>query len=162
MSTPNPSIAPAHTPAAGNYRIDPRRTEVRFTTRHLFGLGGVTGTVTLRDGEFTIAHPISESTVTAVLDSASFDSGRKARNKEVRSSHYLHTDKYPEILFTCTLIDHTEGKWVAVGVVTAHGVTQPVDLTVDAFTTEREGELALQATAKIDRYAHDITAVATR
>ncbi|MCW2495745.1 YceI family protein [Jatrophihabitans sp.] len=157
MSTPIPSIAAERTPAAGYYRIDPLRTEVRFTTRHLFGLGGVSGTVQLRDAEFSIGDPISESTVAAVLDASSFDSGLAARNKEVRSSRYLDTSRYPDILFTCTLIDQSDGKWVAVGVVTAHGVTEPVDLTLDQFTTTLDDELALHATARVDRYAHGIT-----
>lgn len=157
MSTPIPSFAPESTPAAGYYRLDPLRTEVRFSTRHLFGLGGVTGTVKLRDAEFNITDPASESTVVAVLNATSFDTGHEARNKEIRSARYLHTNRYPDITFTCTLIDQTDGKWVAVGVLTAHGVTQPVDLTVDEFTTEPDGDLALHATARVDRYAHGVT-----
>jgi polyisoprenoid-binding protein YceI len=158
MSFAIPSVAPERTPAAGYYRIDPLRTEVRFTTRHLFGLGGVSGTVKVRDAEFNIGSPTSDTTVAAVLSAASFDSGNAKRNSEIRSPKYLYTAKFPDIMFTCTLVDQTAEHWVAVGVVTAHGVSQPVDLTLEQFNTTLDGELALHATARIDRYAHGVTA----
>lgn len=177
MSTPIPSLAPETTPAAGQYQIDPRRTEVRFTTRHWFGLGGVSGSVHLRNAELRIASPTSDSTVTAVLDAASFKSGSKKRDKEVCSAKYLDTEMFPDIVFSSSLVDQTDGNWVAAGVVTAHGVSAPVDLTLDQFTTTIDGGLALHASARVDRYAHgikagkglagrwltiDITALATR
>jgi polyisoprenoid-binding protein YceI len=158
MSSAIPSIAPERIPAAGYYRLDPLRTEVRFTTRHLFGLGKVTGTVTVRDAEFSIGEPTSETTVAAVLDAASFDTGSVKRDSEVHSAKYLDTAAFPDIVFTCTLVEQSEGNWVALGVVTAHGVTAPVDVIVYQFNTTLGGELALHATAKIDRYAHGVTA----
>ena len=157
MSSASPSIAAERTPAAGYYRIDPLRTEVQFSTRHLFGLGGVTGTVKLREAELYIGDPASETTVAAELDAASFDSGSTKRDSEVRSAKFLDTDTFPDIRFTCTLVDQTDDKWVAVGVVTAHGVSEPVDLTLQQFATVDE-DVALHATARVDRYAHGITA----
>ncbi len=44
------------------------------------------------------------------------------------------------------------------GTLTAHGVTAPVDLTVDELDVANAGVLRLRATAKVDRYAHQITA----
>ena len=45
-STIDTTLAP--TPAVGHYRIDPVRTTVRFFTRHLFGLGAVSGTMAVQ------------------------------------------------------------------------------------------------------------------
>ena len=59
----------APTLTVGHYRIDPVRTSVRFSTRHLFGLGAVTGTVKLREADFSITEHLS-ATVHAVLDAA--------------------------------------------------------------------------------------------
>jgi hypothetical protein len=44
---------PAAIAAPGTYRIDAARSAIAFTTRHLFGLGTVHGTFTLREGTST-------------------------------------------------------------------------------------------------------------
>ena len=67
-ATPNSA---EQTPPAGRYHLDPTRTAVRLRTRHLFGLGGVSGTVTLREAELIIGEPITATTLRAVLDAAS-------------------------------------------------------------------------------------------
>ncbi|HEU4909781.1 MAG TPA: YceI family protein [Propionibacteriaceae bacterium] len=146
----------APTPAVGHYRIDPVRTSVRFSTRHLFGLGAVTGTVKLREADFSITEHLS-ATVHAVLDAASFDTGNPRRDGDVRSARYLDVTAYPDITFSSEQVRLQEGKWAAVGTVTAHGVAAPVDLTLDELRRDDE-ELILRASAKIDRYAHQVTA----
>jgi len=52
-------------PAAGRYILDPNRTTVRFHARHLFGLGGVTGTVKLREAELIVGEPVTVMTLGA-------------------------------------------------------------------------------------------------
>ena len=46
--------SPQAVPAAGRYRLDPSHTVVAFRTRHLFGLGAVSGTMAATGGEITI------------------------------------------------------------------------------------------------------------
>jgi polyisoprenoid-binding protein YceI len=150
-------ITRAPTPAVGHYRIDPVRTSVRFSTRHLFGLGAVTGTVKLREADFSITEHLS-ATVHAVLDAASFDTGNPRRDRDVRSARYLNVTAYPDITFSSEQVRLHEGKWAAVGTVTAHGVAAPVDLTLDELRRDDDEELILRASAKIDRYAHQVTA----
>ena len=146
----------ATTPAVGHYRIDPVRTTVRFFTRHLFGLGAVSGTVRLREADFTVTEPLS-AMVHAVLDAASFDTGIARRDSDVRSAKYLDVTAYPDITFSSQQVRLQQGRWVAVGTVTAHGVAAPVDLTLEELRRDDE-ELILRASAKIDRYAHQVTA----
>jgi polyisoprenoid-binding protein YceI len=148
------TLAPA--PTVGHYRIDPSRTTVRFSTRHLFGLGAVSGTVSLRAADFSVTEP-SSATVQAVLDAASFDTGNPRRDTDVRSAKYLDVTAYPDITFNSQQVRLHEGKWVAVGTLTAHGVAAPVDLTIDELRRD-DGKLILRASAKIDRYAHQVTA----
>jgi polyisoprenoid-binding protein YceI len=144
-------------PAVGHYRIDPVRTTVRFSTRHLFGLGTVSGTVKLREADFSVTEPLS-ATVHAVLDAASFDTGNARRDTDVRSAKYLDVTAYPDITFDSEPVGLQEGKWVAVGTVTAHGVAAPVDLTLEELHHCDDGKLILRASAKVDRYAHRVTA----
>jgi polyisoprenoid-binding protein YceI len=156
MTASTIATAPAPTPTVGHYRIDPVRSTVRFSTRHLFGLGPVSGTVSLREADFTVTEPLS-ATVHAVLDAASFDTGNPRRDRDVRSAKYLDVTAYPDITFSSQQVRLQEGKWVAVGTLTAHGVAAPVDLTLDELRRD-DGELILRASARIDRYAHQVTA----
>ena len=48
-------------PPAGTYKVDPGASSVTFATRHMFGLGGVTGSFKLLSGEITIADPLIEA-----------------------------------------------------------------------------------------------------
>src|SRR5215203_1976266 len=141
-STTDTTLGPA--PAVGHYRIDPTRTIVRFSTRHLFGLGAVSGTVRLREADFSVTETLS-ATVHAVLDAASFDTGNARRDSDVRSAKYLDVTAYPDITFDSQQVRQHEGKWVAAGTVSAHGVPAPVDLTLDELRYGDAGELILRA-----------------
>ena len=155
-STIDTTLTPA-TPAVGHYRIDPNCTTVRFFTRHLLGFGTVSGTVRLREADFSVTEPLS-ATVHALLDAASFDTGNPRRDSDVRSAKYLDVAAYPDITFDSQQVRQHEGKWVAAGTVSAHGVPAPVDLTLDELRYGDAGELILRASAKVDRYAHQVTA----
>src|SRR5215216_869901 len=54
-STRDTTLAPA--PTVGHYPIDPVRTTVRFSTPHLLGLGAISGTVRLRESDFSVTKP---------------------------------------------------------------------------------------------------------
>jgi polyisoprenoid-binding protein YceI len=157
MNASTIDTTPAPAPAVGHYRIDTVRTTVRFFTRHLFGLGAVSGTVRLREADLSVTEPLS-ATVHAVVDAASFDTGNPRRDTDVRSAKYLDVTAYPDISFDSQQVRLHKGKWVAVGTVTAHGVAAPVDLTLEELRHSDDGELIVRASAKIDRYAHKVTA----
>jgi polyisoprenoid-binding protein YceI len=144
-------------PTAGRYRIDPARTTVRFHTRHMLGLGRVSGTLRVRKADLSMADPLSSTTLHVVLDAASFNTGNPKRDTAVRSAKYLDVAAFPDITFDSQQIRRDDGKWVVVGTVTAHGVASPAELSVDEIRDDA-GELTIRATTKIDRYAHQVTA----
>ncbi|MFF4507527.1 YceI family protein [Streptomyces sp. NPDC001401] len=145
------------TPAPGRYAIDVPRSEITFTTKHMFGLGTVRGSFRLRGGTISLAEPLTGSRVEAVADASSFDTGNKNRDRQVLSKTLLDTDGYPDIVFTSTGAELDEsGAWALQGLLTAHGVRAPVTFTV--ATAEVDGdEIAVEATATVDRYAHGVT-----
>ena len=102
------TLAPAA--PVGHYRIDPSQTTVRFSTRHLFGLGAVTGTVKVREADFRVTEPLS-ATVHAVLDAASFETGNPRRDRDVRSARYLDVTAYPDIMYSSHQVRLHQGKW---------------------------------------------------
>jgi NAD(P)H:quinone oxidoreductase type IV len=145
-------------PPAGTYEVDPAGSSLTFTTRHMFGLGKVTGAFQVESGSITVAEPITGSTARAVIGAGSFRTDTSRRDDHVRSPAFLHADRYPEIRFESAEVARGEaGAWVVKGVLTVRGHQAPVDLTVDALSVEN-GSLRISASATIDRYRHGLTA----
>ena len=151
------STAQIQIPSAGTYTLDPARSTVAFTTRHMFGAGKVTGTFAVASGKVVVADPPTGSSVYAEIRSNSFDSGSRLRDKDVHSKKFLHVEKYPIITFRTTEVRRqTDGTWTLVGVLTARGVGAPVELAVSSVTTTGS-TLSITAAGTVDRYAHGIT-----
>jgi polyisoprenoid-binding protein YceI len=91
--------SPQVVPAAGRYRLDPSHTVVAFRTRHLFGLGAVSGTMAVTGGEITIDPAVPQASVTATISAASVRTGNRARDRDARA-RFLHTGQYPDITST--------------------------------------------------------------
>lgn len=142
--------------AVGGYRIDPTCSRVSFTTRHLFGLAGVQGTVALRTGQIRVARPVEQSCVTAVLAADSFATGNPRRDADVRSAKLLDAAAHPDITFTSDRLQHVGGTWTVSGTLCAHGASRPIVLLVDQVRC-RGGEVSLRVRARIDRYDFGVT-----
>jgi polyisoprenoid-binding protein YceI len=149
------TVAP---PPPGTYRLDPDRSTVRFTTTHVFGLGKVTGTFNLSAGKVVVTAPATASTLSVTASAASFASGSTGRDKTVKSATYLDAEHHPDIVFDSTGARITEAGWVVEGTLTVRGHRAPAEVTVTA--AEVAGTtLTVSATARIDRYAHGVTAM---
>ena len=143
-------------PPAGTYKLDPAASSVTFATRHMFGLGGVTGSFKVLSGEITIADPVTSSTATAVIDAASFATGSAARDKDVKSANFLHVEDHPEITFRSTELEESGEGWVLRGQITARGHAARADVALSEVRADSDG-LTIRATCRVDRYAHGIT-----
>jgi polyisoprenoid-binding protein YceI len=143
-------------PPAGTYKVDAAASSVTFATRHMFGLGAVTGSFKLLSGEITIADPVTSSTATAVIDAASFATGSAARDKDVKSANFLHVQDHPVITFRSTELEESGEGWVLRGQITARGHAARADVTLSEVRTDTNG-LTIRATCRVDRYAHGIT-----
>lgn len=155
MPTSAPTSTTIQAPTAGRYWIDPDRTTVTVAARHMFGLGPVSGTVALRAGEVVITEPISASRLQARLDATTFDTRNPSRDRAVRSARYLDSEAHPEISFHANAV-RDDGSVVA-GTVIAHGAAAAAQLRIEQI--EQFGNvLMVRAKARIDRYAHGVTA----
>jgi len=146
------------------YRIDPESTEIRFATRHLFGLLPVTGSFALEHGEFRIAGPATgspidstiDSTINAVVRADSLDTGVAARDQKVRSAVYLDAAAHPEIVYQGRRVERSADGTLVHGTLTVRGVTRPAVLTVTSLVVEN-GRLKARAETTVDRYAFGLT-----
>jgi polyisoprenoid-binding protein YceI len=122
----------------------------------MFGLGKVTGTFTLTDGELVINEPVTSSTATARAAADSFATNSKQRDKQVKSKTFLDAASHPDISFRSTeVIRHDQG-WTLRGRLTVRGNTAPVDFVITQSGINGPG-VSIRAAARVDRYAHRIT-----
>lgn len=117
---------------AGRYRLDPARCSVTVRTRHLFGLAVVSGTMAVTSGEITTDPAVPQATVTAVVSAASFHTGNRVRDRDVRSPKFLDTGQYPDITFRAGTLSHDRGCWMLAGELTVRQVTSPVILAIES------------------------------
>lgn len=155
-STPGHAAPTVSLPAAGTYRIDPARSSTTFTTRHLFGLGKVTGSLAVLDGKVAIAADPTASTVEATLLADSFQSASAGRDKVVKSPSYLDVDRHQHLTFASTALVRAGQGWLVRGTLTARGVAAPAELTITDIAEDGD-EVTVRATATVDRYAHGLT-----
>ncbi|HVT67317.1 MAG TPA: YceI family protein [Trebonia sp.] len=146
-------------PPAGRYRIDPERSTVTFTTRHLFGLAAVRGTLALREGSVTVAGPVTGSAVRAQVAASTFQSRNPARDVSVLSRRLLDAETYPVLTFTSTALVREEGQWLLRGELEVRGVTRLAEARITAVSPDADGA-AFRASASVtaDRCDFGITA----
>jgi polyisoprenoid-binding protein YceI len=144
---------PARLPAAGRYRLDPSRSSVAFRTRHLFGLGAVSGTLRVTAGDVSV----DPASVSAILSASSFSTGSRARDRDIRSAKFLDAERYPDITFTAGTLNQTQSGWTLAGELTVRERSEPVTLAIDSVEVDGAGFRA-RASARIDRYALGLTA----
>jgi len=113
------SAAAQATPRPGRYEIDTSCSAVTFTTRHLFGLAPVRGSFAIRAATIDVAEPVTDSSIHAEIDTASFRTGNGQRDVTVHSARLLDAVRYPVITF----ISEGAGGPALPGMLTVRGVT---------------------------------------
>ncbi|MGB3685171.1 MAG: YceI family protein [Ornithinimicrobium sp.] len=146
-------------PPSGTYEIDPARSTITFDTRHMFGLGGVTGTFTVHDGSITVP-PATEAaaplTVGVRVDAASFDTGTPRRDKHVKSKDFLEVEAHPLIEFAASAtVGDFDGDAVT-GSLRVIGNERPVTVAVQQFAATGDG-VRVVGTTTINRYDFGVT-----
>jgi polyisoprenoid-binding protein YceI len=148
---------PLTVPAAGTYRLDPHRSRVRYTGKHMLGLGTVHATFSIQAGELRIGEDTKTLSTHVTVDAASFHSNSDKRDRDVRSRGLLDVEHYPDITFASESIRRTPDGWLIPGTVTAHGQAVPIDVRVDRLTANAS-ELHVHGWARgLDRTAFGIT-----
>jgi len=140
------------------YQIDPAHSSAQFTVRHMMitnvrgGFSSVKGTVVYDPDN------LAESSVEAHIDSASITTMDEQRDAHLKSADFLDAEKYPEIIFKSTKVEH--GK--VTGNLTIHGVTREAILQLDGPTPEAKDpygnmRVGASATTKIKRSDFGLT-----
>ena len=142
-------------PKAGTWALDPAHTTIEFEAKHLM-VAKVRGRFTEFEGALRIGDDPTQSSVTVTIKAATLDTQTQQRDDHLRSADFLEVDKYPDIAFASTVVEHDEDDdWKISGDLTIHGVTRPVTLkteysgqTADPWGGQRA---AFSAETRIDR-----------
>lgn len=154
----DPHLDSTHTVAPGRYLIDPDRSRVRYSGKHMFGLGTVHATFSIREGGLSIGDAVGALRTMVTVDAASFCSDSTKRDRDVRSAGLLDVEHYPDITFASEHAQETPGEgWLVPGTVTAHGRSVPVDVQVDRVTADGPEVLVHGWVRNLDRTSFGIT-----
>ncbi|MDL4817172.1 YceI family protein [Actinomadura opuntiae] len=139
-TTDDTSAAGSQTPegwAPGTWTIDPAHTTVSFSARHL--MSRVRGTFNDVSGQIVTDPDPARSSVTAVIGTASLNTGNQMRDDHLRSADFFDVERYPQMRFDSRTLRRAAGSWVLSGELTIRDVTRPVDLEVDFLGSDPTG-----------------------
>ena len=115
----------------GIWKFDPYHTQVEFSAKHL-GMMTVRGhfAEVTASGEIDVEHP-ERSKIEATIKTDSIRTHNEQRDKDLRASSFLETDKHPTMTFKSTSIEPAgSDKYKLTGDMTIKGVTKPLTLDV--------------------------------
>jgi polyisoprenoid-binding protein YceI len=110
----------------GTYAIDPSHSGVGFEVRHM-GIATVRGA--FRRFQGTIDATGEVPVLNGTVDAASIDTGEENRDGHLKAPDFFDVDQYPEIAFSTTTVDATDGRIRLAGEITIKGVSRPIELT---------------------------------
>jgi len=120
--------------ASTTYNLDPDHTHPSVEVDHFGGLSTWRGTFKKSSGTVTLDTEAKTGTVDVLIDTGTVDFAHDKLNEHVSSAEMLDVAKYPTAEYKGKFIDFANGAPRTVsGVLTLHGVTKPVTLTINAF-----------------------------
>ena len=149
-------------PLPGVWVIDAAHSSLAFEARHMV-VTRMHGRFRSFSGEFHIEEIPSESSVEVTIDAASLDTTNDAADGSLKSDRFLDVEKYPQLHFRSTKVDHVEGeRWQVQGDLTIKDVTRPITLDATfqgAGLTPPHGaraKLAFVATGEFNHHDYGI------
>lgn len=141
---------------AGAWALDPAASTVELHTKAMWGLAKVKATFAIVEGSGVVGTD-GDVTGTLVVDAASIDSGKPARDKHLRGKDFFEVETYPTFTYTATgATVGADGAITIDGTLTVHGQTHPLPLA--ATTTRLDADrVTVSAEAEIDRSAWGVT-----
>jgi polyisoprenoid-binding protein YceI len=131
--------------STGTWTLDGSHSEVGFTVRHA-GISKVRGNFDDVAAVMEVGPSISDSTINAVIKSASFNSNDANRDGHVKGADFFDVEQFPELTFSVTGVEGSGETYKVSGDLTIKGTTLPVVLdtefngvAVDPFGATRAG-----------------------
>lgn len=117
-----------------NFIVDPGHTHPSFEVDHFGGMSIWRGTFKKTTGTIVLDTAAKTGSVDVIIDASTVELAHDLLNKHVRSPDILDTEKFPTAEYKGNLTNFVnEAPTAIVGELTLHGVTKPVNLTINAF-----------------------------
>ncbi|SHM36149.1 YceI family protein [Actinacidiphila paucisporea] len=125
---------------AGTWVIDAARSEIAFLARAL-GFWKTRGTFADVEGTVVLKEDPLDSSVSAVIQSASLNTGMPNRDRDLKRAGYLDAERYPTITFTSTGVRADGDGFLVDGDLTVLAATEKVTLALSpkGFETGADG-----------------------
>jgi polyisoprenoid-binding protein YceI len=142
--------------AAGNahgaehYALDSTNTQVSFVVQHL-GIQWISARFPDVNGEFVLDRGGARSRVDVTVGIASLECSEASWNDRLRSAQWLDAARYPQMSYHSSHIELQDEHAIASGVLTLHGITRAVVLTVTLVNGPAGGACQFAAHGRIRR-----------
>jgi polyisoprenoid-binding protein YceI len=142
--------------AVGTWKIDPSHSELSFSVKHL-AISKVRGLFERFDVTAVTAEDPTATTIEAVIDIASVNTGQKDRDAHLRTSDFFLVEEYPTATFTSSSIAIDGDDFTIDGSLTLRGVTKPLILKGEfgGIATDGYGQTKAGVTASAKFNRHD-------
>ncbi len=116
------------------YKVDPDHTFPSVEVDHFNGLSTWRGKFNKTQGQVSLDRDAKAGTVDITIDANSVDFGHDKLNSHLLGADFLDTAKFPTATYKGKLAAFVNGAPTRVdGELTLHGVTKPVNLTLQSF-----------------------------
>jgi polyisoprenoid-binding protein YceI len=123
---------------AGTWSLDPTHTHIGFTVRHMM-VAKVRGSFGDFSAEITVGENPLESSLSAVVQMASIDTGNADRDGHLRTNDFFAIDEFPTMtLVSTSLVDNGDGTYTMNADLTIKGVTRPVAFELEFAGTGQD------------------------
>ena len=115
---------------AGTWTIDPVHSDVGFSIRHMM-VSKVRGKFNQFAGQLVTGDDPLGSSVSAIIELTSVDTGNADRDNHVRSGDFFDVATHPTMTFTSVAVRPDGRDFILDGDLTLRGVTKPVSLALE-------------------------------
>jgi len=115
---------------AGAWAIDAAHSDVSFQVRY-FGVAKFCGSFDEFEGTIVTAENPLDSSVNAVIRTASVSTKNKGRDENLRQDDFLDVEQYPTMTFSSTGVRVDGDKFLVDGDLTIRAVTKQVTLNLE-------------------------------
>ena len=139
---------------AGNWTLDPSRSEVRLRSKSMWGMVSVKGVFSRVSGSGAVS-PAGEVSGTIIVAADSVDTKNKKRDEHLRSADFFDAANHPSITFTADGIKLSGAGVRVTGSLSVRGRTKPVSF--DATVSVHDAEVRLDAEVPVNRADFGLT-----